>query len=123
MNTAMPDRQRGIGLSGLLIGAFLLVFLGITGLKLVPAYMQAGQIKSVFESMVHDPDLQKATPHDIKTTFEKQAVIDDITAIHADDIEMVNDNGRLVLSASYEVRIPLGGNIALLLTFNPSSAQ
>jgi hypothetical protein len=71
--------------------------------------------------MAHDPDLQKATPHDIQVSFEKRAAIDNITAIKADDIEISGEEGRLVLSASYEVKIPLGGNISCLLAFNPSS--
>ena len=123
MNKAMPIQQRGISFGGFIFGAFLLVFLGITGLKLVPAYIQAAQIKNIFETMVHDPDLQKASPHDIQVSFDKRASIDNITAIKAGDIEISNEDGRMVLSASYEVKVPVGGNVSFLLTFNPSSAK
>ena len=123
MNKAMPVQQRGISFGGFIFGAFLLVFLGITGLKLVPAYMQAAQIKNIFQTMVREPDLQKASPHDIQMSFVKYATIDNITAIKADDIEISSEDGRMVLSASYEVRVPLGGNVSFLLTFNPSSAK
>jgi hypothetical protein len=33
-----------------------------------------------------------------------------------------SDGGRPVLSASYSVRIPVAGNISLILEFNPRSA-
>jgi hypothetical protein len=122
MNTAMPTQQRGIGFGGFIFGAFLLVFLGITVLKLVPAYMQAAQIKSIFESIAHDPDMQKATPHDIQVSFDKRATIDNITAIKSGDIDISGDEGRPVLSASYSVKIPLAGNVSLFIEFNPSSA-
>ena len=122
MNTTMPVQQRGIGFGGFIFGAFLLVFVAITGLKLVPAYMQAEEIKNIFITMSHDPDLQKASPHDILSSFEKRAVIDAITAIKAADIDISSDGGRLVLSASYAVKIPLAANISLYLEFNPSSA-
>ncbi len=118
----MPVQQRGISFGGFIFGAFLLVFFGIIALKLIPAYMQAAEIKNIFIAMAHDPDLQKATPHDVKVSFEKRAVIDNITAIKAGDIEISSDNGKPVLSASYPVKIPLGGNISLLIEFNPSSA-
>lgn len=117
----MPAQQRGISFGGFIFGAFLLVFLGITGLKLVPAYMEEAKIKNIFIAMAHDPDMQKATPHDVKVSFDKRAVIDNITAIKADDIDISSDNGRPVLSASYSVKIPLGGNISLYIEFNPSS--
>ena len=123
MNKAMPVQQRGISFGGFIFGAFLLVFLGITGLKLVPAYMQAAQIKNIFVTMAHDPDLQKASPHDIQVSFDKRASIDNIKAIKAEDIEISSEDGRMVLSASYEVKVPLGGNVSFLLSFNPSSAK
>ena len=122
MNTAMPMQQRGITFSGFIIGAVLLVFLAITGLKLVPAYMQAEEIKNIFETIAHDPDMQKASTHDIIASFDRRASVDAITAIKSSDIDISSDAGRPVLSASYSVKIPLVGNVSLLLEFNPSSA-
>ena len=122
MSTAMPSRQRGITFGGFIFGAFLLVFLAITGLKLVPAYIEAGTIKNIFVSIAHDPNMQNATPHDIRVSFERQASIDAITAIQSGDIDISSDGGRLVLSANYPVKIHLAGNISLYIEFNPTSA-
>ncbi|MGA9667420.1 MAG: DUF4845 domain-containing protein [Gallionella sp.] len=122
MNTAMPARQQGITFSGFIFGAVVLVFLAIMALKLIPAYLQAAEIKDIFETIAHDPDMQKASLHDIKASFDRRASIDAITVIHADDIDISDDNGRPVLSASYGVKIPVAGNVSLYLDFNPSSA-
>jgi hypothetical protein len=123
MNLAMPVQQRGIGFGGFMFGAFLLVLFSIIGLRLIPPYIQASTIKSTFQSMARDPELQKASPHEIQNSFVKYATIDNITAIKAEDIDISSDDGGLVLSASYEVKVPLGGNISFLLSFNPSSAK
>ena len=122
MNTTMPMQQRGITLGGFMIGAFVLVIVAITGLKLVPAYIQNAQINSVFRDIAHDPDMQKATPHDIQASFDRRASIDAITAIKASDIDISSAGDTPVLSANYVVKIPLVGNISLYLEFNPSSA-
>jgi hypothetical protein len=122
MNTAMPVQQRGMSFGGFVFGAFLLVLFGITGIKLIPAYMQAAQIKNIFVTIAHDPDMQKATPHDIQASFDKGASINNITAIKASDIDISSDGGMPVLSASYAVKVPLVGNISLYMEFNPSSA-
>jgi Domain of unknown function (DUF4845) len=122
MNTAMPMQQRGMSFGGFVFGAFLLVFFGITGLKLIPAYMQAAQIKNIFVTIAHDPDMQKASPHDIQVSFEKRATIDSITVIKPEDIDISSDGGMPVISANYAVKIPLAGNVSLYLEFNPSSA-
>ncbi len=122
MNTAMPVQQRGITFGGFIFGAFLLVLLAIFGFKLIPAYIQAATIKNTFVEIAHDPDMQKATPHDIQQSFVKHASVDNISAIKADDIDISSENGVPVLSASYSVKIPVAGNISLLIEFNPSSA-
>jgi hypothetical protein len=123
MNTAMPLQQRGLSFGGFILGAFLLVLFSILGFKLIPAYMQEAKIKNTFVVMVHEPDMQKASAHDILATFEKRASVDSITAIKASDIEISSDEGKLVLSASYSVKIPLVANISLFIEFNPSSAK
>ncbi|OFZ66709.1 MAG: DUF4845 domain-containing protein [Betaproteobacteria bacterium RBG_16_56_24] len=121
MNTVMPVQQRGITFGGFLVGVFLLVIVSIFGLQLIPAYMQDAQIKKAFTTIAHDPEMQKATPREIKNSFEKRASIDNIKAIKSEDIEINMDLGRPVLSASYFVKVPLAGNISLYLDFNPAS--
>ena len=123
MNAALQARQRGLSFSGFIFGAFILVFASIIGLKLIPNYMQDATIKNLFVAIANDPEMQKASPGTIRMSFIKRASVDNITAVKAEDIEIVNDAGRLVLSASYAVKVPLAGNASLYLDFNPSSAK
>jgi len=121
MNTAMPVQQRGLSFGGFIFGAFILVIAAIFMLKLIPAYIQNAQIKSVFNEIVHDANLDKASPREIRKAFERRASIDDITAIKSEDIEIAGDGTRLDLSASYSVKVPLFANASIVLEFNPSS--
>jgi hypothetical protein len=122
MNTAMPVQQRGMSFGGFIFGAFLLVICAIFGFRLIPAYIQDATIKNTFIEIAHDPNMQNATPHDILQSFDRHSAVDDITAIKSSDIVISSDGATPVLSASYSVRIPVAGNISLLLEFNPSSA-
>ena len=121
MNKAMPAKQRGLSFSGFIFGAVILVLAITTGMKLIPAYMQDAKIGNLFTVIANDPEMQKASPRDIRMAFNKRASIDDIRAITAEDIAIEKDGDRLVLSASYPVKIPLAGNVSLYLEFNPSS--
>ena len=121
MNTAIPSKQRGLSFSGFMAGAVILILASITGLKLIPAYIQDATIKNVFVAIANDPEMQKASPRDIRMAFNNRASIDDIKAITAEDIEIAKDGEQLVLSASYALKVPLAGNISLYLDFNPSS--
>jgi Domain of unknown function (DUF4845) len=122
MNITMRSRQRGLGFTGFIFGAFALVLVSITGLKLIPAYMQYAEINNLFTAIANDPDMQKAPLREIRASFSKRASIDNITAIKADDIELDSSEGKPVLSASYFIKIPLAGNVSLYLDFKPSSA-
>lgn len=123
MNKAMPAKQRGLSFSGFIFGAVILVLVATTGMKLIPAYMQDAEIGNLFTVIANDPEMQKASLRDIRMSFTKRASIDGITAINAEDIEITSNGGRLVLSASYAVKIPLAGNISLYMDFSPTSAK
>ena len=123
MNKAMPAKQRGLSFSGFMFGAAILILVSITGFKFVPAYMQDAQIKNLFVEIATDPEMQKASPRDIRMSFSKRASIDNITAIKADDIEITSNIKGLALSASYAVKVPLVANVSLYLDFSPSSAK
>ncbi len=124
MSKVMRNKQRGLSFSGFMLGAFILVLVSITALKVIPAYMQDEQIKNIFVTIANDPEMQQAGIGQIKMSFSKRSSIDDIKAITADDIEITKDSsGRLSLAANYEVRVPLFANISLVMAFSPSSAQ
>lgn len=123
MSMTMSRRQRGISLSGLMVGVVILAFVFIMGLKIIPVYMQDAEIKNLFVAIATDPEMQKASPLEIRQSYGKRASIDNITAISMDDIDISREQDRLVLSASYDVKIPLVSNLSLYMEFEPSSAS
>jgi len=123
MKKAMPAKQRGLSFFGFIFGAVILVLVSITGLKLIPAYMEDMKISNLFTVIANDPEMQKASPRDIRMSFSKRASIDNISAINAEDIEIASEGGRLALSASYAVKVPLVANVSLYLEFSPASAK
>ena len=123
MNISKPGIQRGITLSGLIAGAFVLVLVVSTGLKLVPSYIENAEIQKIFNEVSNDPAMQKTSLSDIRLSYARRASIDNIQAIKPDDIDVDTSSGKPVLSASYFVKIPLAGNISFYLDFNPVSGK
>jgi hypothetical protein len=92
-------------------------------MKLVPAYIHSAQIAQIFRTVAGDPAMRGASIKDIKTSYSKRADINYINDLKEDDIDITKEeDGRLSISASYSVKIPLAGNITLVLDFNPSSS-
>jgi len=119
---ATKNKQRGITLSGLLVWSIILIFLAIGGMKIVPAYVQNQTIKGIFDTISRNPDLQDATPKDIREAYSKRAMMNNINVVDVADIEISKVGSKLKLSAEYSVRIELVGNASLVLDFKPSSS-
>ncbi|CAH1387799.1 DUF4845 domain-containing protein [Candidatus Nitrotoga sp. M5] len=119
----IANRQRGVSLSGLLIWSIILIIAAIGGMKVIPAYIENAEIKSILYTIVTDPEMQGAQSKNIRESFSKRAVMNNINVVTANDIEIVKDARGLSLSISYQVKIPLAGNASLLLEFNPSSLK
>ncbi len=120
MNT-LRNKQLGISFSGFIMVAFLLIFVAILGMKLVPAYIHNAQISSIFQAVASDPAMQGASIKEIKESYGKRAHINAINDLSPDDVEIGKDGTMISLSANYSIKIPLVGNITLLLEFNPRS--
>lgn len=120
---ATKKQQQGLTISGFLMGAIVVVLLLVVGMKMVPAYIQDGEILDVFKAVAHDPEMRNASIRDIQIAYAKQASVNDITAIKLDDVQIDKDENGLTLSASYQVKLPLVANVSLLLDFHPSSSS
>ncbi|MDE2118352.1 MAG: DUF4845 domain-containing protein [Betaproteobacteria bacterium] len=119
----MANKQRGVSFSGFLLVAVVLVFVAVGGMKILPAYIQNNEIKGIFDTIARDPEMQGAQVKDIRESYAKRAMMNNITVVSPADIEISKEGGRLVLSISYAVRIPLVANATLLLEFNTSNSS
>ena len=117
-------KQNGVSFGGFIMLLLLLVVVSIFSMKLIPAYMENGKIQHALDAIVSDPAMQEASVADIKASFEKRAnTMDAVNVVTKNDIEINKADGRLTLSVSYSKKIALGGNISLLLEFNPSATR
>ena len=116
-------KQRGAGLSGLFLWSFVLFFVAVLGMKLVPVYIENAAIKKTLIAIANDPVLQNGTKAEIRTSFNKRAQIDNISVVNEGDIEFSKENGQVVLSIIYSVKTPLFANISLYLDFNVRSDE
>ncbi|MDP2804469.1 MAG: DUF4845 domain-containing protein [Gallionellaceae bacterium] len=120
---AQNFKQRGIGMASLIMIIAAVLFVFILAMKLIPAYLHNIQIQKIFKTVVADPEMQSAAIKDIRASYDKRASMDYITDITSADIEVSKDGANLTLSASYTVKVPVAGNVSLVLEFNPSSAN
>lgn len=115
--------QRGVGMIGVVFIIAMCLFLAVLGMKVVPAYLHNAQIERLFKAVANDTGMQNATVREIRESYSKRAMMDSISEVSVDDIEISKEGGTLSLSAKYVVKIPVAGNMNLLLEFNPRSSK
>lgn len=114
-------RQRGVSLGGLIIVLFILVMLGLLGLKVIPPYMEYSAIKNAVVNI--SQERATASMQDIRRAFDSRAAVDDFKAVNGADLEITKEGGQLVISASYRKEVPLFLNLGIYWDFVASSKE
>jgi len=111
--------QRGITLIGMVVVAIVIVIVAILGLKVAPAYIEYLTIKKAIVAIAQNNS--KSTVAEVRYAFQLRSAIDNIDAIGPKDLEVTKEGNDVVVSFAYPKRIPLFGNVSLVIDFAASS--
>ena len=115
--TNQINNQKGGSFIGMLIVIAAIVFLGMIGLKVGPAYLEYMSVKNAVKKVANSVDLTDKKA--VITQFNNSAAVDNITVVKGADL--VVNNG--VVSVEYQVVVPIMANASVLLDFNATSAK
>jgi hypothetical protein len=122
MRIRLRERQRGVSLGGLLVVMFIVVIVGITGLKVVPGYIEYGKAKAAIEAIAGDRS-KTSSVAEVRKAYDARATIDDISTPKAGDLEITKEGGNVVISFSYRKEFPLFSNVGMYVDFAASSGR
>jgi len=111
--------QRGITVLGMLAIGIIIVFVAIGGLKIAPAYIEYFTVKKAIVGVAQTTG--KGTVGEVRQAFDRRAQIDDIDVISGKDLEITKEGNDIVISFAYPKRIPLFGNVSVVIEFAASS--
>jgi type II secretory pathway component PulJ len=116
MTTPYPFRQRGISLIGMLLVASLLVVGSLIAAQVLPTVIEyQAVVKAVNKAR------EGSTPSQIRSTFDKMAMVDDIRHLKGSDLELSKEDGRIVVRFAYQREIHLVGPAYLTLKYQGQS--
>ncbi|HEY8856120.1 MAG TPA: DUF4845 domain-containing protein [Rugosibacter sp.] len=115
--------QRGVSLNGLLIGSVIFALLALLTMKVLPVWIEYGEILKVVKATAKDSSLKEAAIPDVRAAYDKRADIDLIKSVTGQDIEVGKEDGELVISFAYAKKVPLFYNVSLVFDFEGSSAK
>jgi hypothetical protein len=108
--------QRGVSLLGILAICVIIVLIAILGLKITPAYIEFGTVKT---AMMASKDGK--TVHDIQAAFQRNADVNSISVISGKDLDITKEGNNIVVGFHYDKKIPLVANVSLLIEFAADS--
>jgi hypothetical protein len=114
----MRDKQTGLSLTALILGAIVLILAAVLAMKTVPAYVEYFNAKKLIAQIASE---RPATPGDARRSFDLKSGIDDVTTIQGKDLEITKEGNEIVISFAYRREVPLFANIGLYLEFAADS--
>lgn len=115
------QKQKGMTFIGLVLMIAMIVFVAVIGMKVLPYYAEHITIKKVLRTVAENNEGK--TKAAIQESFRKAATIDDIKSIDKKDLEISTTDSGTVISAEYQVVVPLFANVSALLDFSASSDE
>ena len=117
----MRNRQTGVSLTGLMIGAVILIFGALLGMKVGPAYAEFSSARSIVRTIAVEK--RGASVAEIRKAWTTKTMIDEIKALGADDLEVTKEGGEIVISFAYRKEIPLFANVGVYIDFVGNSKE
>jgi hypothetical protein len=114
-------KQHGISLSGLIMTLAVLAAAAILAAKLLPVYVEYFAVKKMFAAMEQNGDTKGTIP-EIRRSYDTRNAIEDVKNVTSKDLEITNEGGDKIVSATWSVKVPLVANISLLIDFDASTA-
>ncbi len=117
----MKKNQQGMTFFGVMFVGMIIVFGAILLMKLIPPYLEFWSVQKIITVMAKDPALPGMTPQEVRNSFDRRAVIDNVNVIKGKELEISKERGETVVSASYSVTVPIAGNLSALIEFEAST--
>ncbi len=117
---AMKSQQRGAGFLGWVSVVGLVIFAFVTGVKLMPEYLEFQAVKSLVQEIAADPAVSSTDTRQISRKIDDYLNVNGLNSIKREYFTLVTlpekKNAR-ALQVSYEVRKHWLANIDFLLVF------
>lgn len=112
-------KQQGVSLSGLIFVMALLGVVAVFAMKVFPTFLEYRAIKDG----IAVAKARGGSVAEMQETFNKNADINRVDSISGKDLVISKDSGETELSFAYEKRIPLAGNVSLVIDYAGTTAR
>ncbi|EXI82110.1 MAG: hypothetical protein AW10_00795 [Candidatus Accumulibacter appositus] len=113
-------RQRGLALSALLLWGIAIGLVAILVIRVLPDVIEYSKIRHAVKAVASESSGK--TVAEIRHAFGQYAEVEHIKTLGPADLDVFKEENQVVVAFAYERRIPLAGNVSLLIEFSGSSS-
>ena len=118
----MRSTQTGLSLIGLLIVGFGMAFALLLAFRTVPAVTEYFAVRKIV-AQVAEEGSGGASLAEMRESFDRRGKVDNIVSVRGADLAISRSGGKVVVAVTYARKVPVAGNVSLLLDFDVSSAR
>ena len=115
----MIKKQRGLSLIGLIIVSVILIGVAVVGMKVVPSVIEYYSIMKHIKTIANN---NPTTVAEVRRAYENQSTVDETPSLTAADLDVTKEGNQLVISFEYTKKIPIAGNVSILIDYAGSSS-
>lgn len=115
----MRNRQLGISLTGLIVGAFILIIVALLGMKTLPPYLDFFKAKKLITQIANEQ--RGGSVADIRRAWQLKTMVESVDSISEKDLEITKEAGEVVIFFAYRKDVPLFANVGVYLDFKADS--
>ncbi len=112
--------QRGISLSKVAFLGVGLVLVASLGMKIFPSWVEYSKTLAAAKGAAQNATPTTTVP-EVRKAYSRQAEIDNLKVVKPEDLDITKDGGQIVITFSFNEKIPLFGPASLLIEYQGST--
>lgn len=113
--------QKGLTTIGWILVIAIFGGIVLTGLKILPMYLDYFNVKSVVDSVANDPAIDPKSKRDLWDSISKRLRINSVRYIKREDVGFSRKEGVTTITVDYKVEKPYIAQLYLVAKFNYSA--
>lgn len=109
--------QTGATMQGVLFVVGVAALFLMTAFKVVPVYIEAGNIKTAIKSLDELPGITQMSKQKIKSTLQQKLDMNAQRDVDLSSLEVRSESDKMIITFNYDRRVPWIQNIDLMLHF------
>ena len=110
--------QAGMSIPGMLVIAIMVGFFVMCGIRMTPIYLEYLTVKRIMEDVASEFKPEEDQIRDIRRKISNMLNTNQVYGLEPKEVEVFRKDGKTIIDASYEARIPIMGRIDAVMNFD-----